>query len=154
MLDLLQFEYPTQEEVQEFLDLLEVHRGEWKVQLAGYVWSMGTLWEYEYRWIFRKLNGMDPITKERLLPLEILNAAIVEIQRLSDGIVFSFRYETNKTKLRHLLLSMSPMIVDQLYKAYQIGESHYKEEFQKKHKDDIERITKGFFVEFGGSSGS
>jgi len=153
MLELLNFEYPTEETLQDFLELLNEGRVEWKVTLAGFIWTMGTLWEYEYRWIFRKLNNMDALTKEKLFPLEVLNLAIVEVQRLSDNKVISYRFETNKVDLRHLLLSLSPMIVEQLYKAYQIGEARAREEFQKKYKENIENIERGFFVEFGGCSG-
>lgn len=152
-LDLLNFEYPTVEELNDFQELLSIGRAQWKVELGGFIWTLGTLWEYEYRWIVRKLNNLDAVAKEKMLPLEILNSAIMEVQRLSDNKIFRFQYEANKVQLRHLLLSLSPFMVEQLYRAYSIGESQAKEEFQKKYSESIEKISKGFFEESGGFSG-
>lgn len=154
MIDLTNFEYPNLSEIEIFKDLVNHGKFEWKVQLAGYEFRMGNLWEHEYRHIARKLNGLDPTAKSRIFPLEVLNLAIIEVTRLSDNYTTSFRVENSRVILRHLLLSLSPFIIDQLYKAYEIGEAKAREEFEKKFQQDIENLNKGFFGQFGSFSES
>ena len=152
---LTDFETPDLDELKEFfgaeddiIKLLDLGKHEWTVEVLGYVFKFGTLWEWEWREIYRKLSGLDIVAKEKLLKVEVLTKAIIELITPSNK-KYTFVKEEEKVALRHLLLSLSPRVIDDLYAAFNYGEEIALKKFKSEVKELERRVKVNFFVSYG-----
>lgn len=130
--------------------LMNLGKYEWKVQLKNYEFHMGSLAEWEWREIYRKLSGLDLVAKDRLIRLEVLVKAIISLRDFTTNKVWEFRNPHQKVYLRNILLSADKVIIDELYEGYLYGERIALEKFKKDLKDISERVTSDFFGQSGG----
>jgi hypothetical protein len=134
---------------QDLLDLINLGKYEWIVQLYNYEFKMGSLWEWEWREIYRKLSGLDLLAKDRLIKVEVLTKAIIEIKSYTTNKTWEFKEESQKVILRHLLLSMDKKVIDDLYDGFNYGEEIALKKFREKLEDIRRRVKSDFFVDFG-----
>lgn len=142
-------ELPPEYNVAELLELLNLGKKEWVVQLYNYEFKMGSLWEWEWREIYRKLSGLDLIAKERLIKVEVLNKAIIQIRNNSTNKIWEFIKEDQKVVLRHLLLSMDKKVIDELYEGFMYGEEIALKQFKSKLNEISRRVSDDFFGQSG-----
>jgi len=150
---LTDFEVPNLNDLpsdyQDLLDLVNLGKYEWVVQLYNYEFKMGSLWEWEWREIYRKLSGLDLLAKDRLIKVEVLMKAIIEIKSYTTNKVWEFKEESQKVILRHVLLSVDRKVIDELYEGFSYGEEIALKKF-KENLEDLKRRVKGnFFGDFG-----
>ena len=151
--NLCNFEYPTKELIpQDFMSLTEIAKQEWEVEMFGFKWFMVRLDEYENRILTRRTANYDLMTKGYLERVDILNRAIVRTIRITDNKIFDFYSEDEKISLRHLLLSIDPLLITELYEAYTAGSMQIEEQFRKQFPNIRDQFKKGFFVSPSGSS--
>jgi hypothetical protein len=150
---LTDFEVPNLNDLpsdyQDLLDLINLGKYEWVVQLYNYEFKMGSLWEWEWREIYRKLSGLDLLAKDRLIKVEVLTKAIIEVKSYSTNKTWEFKEESQKVILRHLLLSMDKKVIDDLYEGFNYGEEIALKKFKEKLEDIKRRVKSDFFVDFG-----
>lgn len=146
-------ELPSEFKVEEIEKLINLGKYEWRVQLYNYEFKFGTLAEWEWREIFRKLSGLDLVAKDRLIRVEVLVKAIISIKEFTTNKVWEFLDASSKVYLRHILLSLDRAVIDELYEGYLYGEKIALERFKKDLKDISERVSSDFFAQFGGSQG-
>ena len=142
-LDLLEEKF-----LQSFQDLINLGSETWRIEILGNYFTFGRLKEWEEREVFRKTVNTDPITRSKLLKVEILEKAIISVQT-ATGQEYSFLDAKDKIRLRSILLSLSPEVIDYLYSAYEWGAEQIRAMIQEKLPKIEEVLDKDFFVSSG-----
>jgi len=147
------FEVPNIQDIPEdykdLLDLINLGKYEWIVQLYNYEFKMGSLWEWEWREIYRKLSGLDILAKDRLIKVEVLTKAIIEIKSYTTNKTYKFKDESQKVILRHILLSLDRKVIDELYEGFSYGEEVALKKFKQNLEEIRRRVKSDFFADFG-----
>lgn len=139
-------ELPKEYAIDEIEKLINLGKYVWKVQLKNYEFKMGTLAEWEWREIYRKLSGLDLIAKERLMRVEVLTKAIISIKDFTTNKEWEFVEAHQKIHLRSILLAMDKAVIEDLYNGFLYGENIAIQKFKEDLKDISERVTSDFFV--------
>lgn len=138
-------ELPEELDVQSIMDLINLGKKEWTVQLFNYEFKMGSLWEWEWREIYRKLSGLDIVAKERLIKVEVLTKAIISLKSYTENREWNFKEAKDKVYLRHILLALDKKVIDELYAGFLYGEELALKQFKSNLEDITKRVKGDFF---------
>ncbi len=151
--DTLFTEYPELRDIDDrtiadFEELLNLGSETWEINLGGYTFVYGALFEFEERLAFKNTANFDALTRLRLLKIEYLVDSIIAI-KTPHGVTYDFLNREQKLQLRTILLSLRPRIINYLYEGYEWGMRNLEAKLKDKLGSVEEVLARGFFETSG-----
>ena len=138
----------------DFEAFLAAGKEQIEIEYIGRKWVLATLEEYEHREYLMRLSQFDVILRARLMRVDVLTAAILQVTDVETGKQQDFSTLERKEMLRNALLKADEAVLEQLYNAYIYLRDRARENLFKTYGNLREKLDEGFFALSGESSNS